>query len=159
MFNCILCATDGSVHGERAVREGARMAHANHGELHVAHVIERMRGGGRLRGQHVFLTEPEIAEGIRVQVDKLIIDEHLDVKVHMVSRGGAPARRLAELAERIDADLIVVGSRGHAPLTGFMLGSVTQQLLHEANRPVLAVPPGCESQDLPARQHASTVAA
>jgi nucleotide-binding universal stress UspA family protein len=158
MFNCILCATDGSVHGERAVREGARMAHANQGELHVAHVIERMRGGGRLRGQHVFLTEPEIEEGIRVQVDKLIIDEHLDVKVHMISRGGAPARRLAELAGRIDADLIVVGTRGHAPLTGVMLGSVTQQLLHEADRPVLAVPPGCEPEALETKREPAIAA-
>jgi nucleotide-binding universal stress UspA family protein len=77
----------------------------------------------------------------------------------MISRGGPPARRLAELAERIDADLIVVGSRGHAPLTGVMLGSVTQQLLHEANRPVLAVPPGCESEATPARPEAPPVAA
>ena len=39
MFKRILCATDGSAHGDRAVREGARMVHANDGELHVAHVI------------------------------------------------------------------------------------------------------------------------
>ena len=54
---------------------------------------------------------------------------------------GTPAKQLAELAERIDADLIVLGSRGHAPLAGVVLGSVTQQLLHATGRPVLALPP------------------
>ena len=159
MFKRILCATDGSAHGDRAVREGARMVQANDGELHVAHVIERVRGSGRLRGQHVFATEPEIDNRIRRQVEKLIIDEHLDVKVHMISRGGQPARRLAELAERIDADLIVVGSRGRAPLAGVMLGSVTQHLLHESNRPVLAVPPGGDLDGTPAREGEPAIAA
>jgi nucleotide-binding universal stress UspA family protein len=159
MFKRILCATDGSVHGERAVREAARIVHANDGELHVAHVIERIRGGGRLRGEHVFLTEPEIDNGIRRQVEDLILDERIDVKVHMISRGGQPARRLAQLAERIDADLIVVGSRGYAPLTGLVRGSVTQQLVHDAQRPVLAVPPGREPGGTPAQKHEPAVAA
>jgi nucleotide-binding universal stress UspA family protein len=158
MFKRILCATDGSVHGERAVREGARMAQANDGELHVAHVIERIRGG-RLRGHNVFANEPEIDNRIRRQVDELILHQLIDVKVHMISRGGHPARRLAELAERIDADLIVVGSRGHAPLAEVVLGSVTQQLLHEAKRPVLAVPPGSELEDTPAREGEPAVVA
>jgi nucleotide-binding universal stress UspA family protein len=151
MFKRILCATDGSVHGERAVREGARMVKSSDGELHVAHVIERL-GSGRLRGQDVFVSEPEIDSGIRRQVEQLIIDDHVDVKVHMISRGGQPARRLAQLAERIDADLIVVGTRGHAPLTGLVLGSVTQQLLHEAKRPVLAVPPADDRDQMPAAE-------
>jgi nucleotide-binding universal stress UspA family protein len=159
MFKRILCATDGSVHGERAVREGARMAQASDGELHVAHVIERVRGGGRLRGQNVFVSEPEIDNGIRRQVEQLILDDHIDVKVHMISRGGQPARRLAQLAERIGADLIVVGSRGHAPLRGVVLGSVTQQLLHESNRPVLAVPPACEPDGMPAAESEPAIAA
>ena len=159
MFKRILCATDGSMDGERAVREGARLAHANDGELHVAHVIERVRGAGRLRGENVFATESEIDNGIRRQVDELILDEQIDVKVHMISRGGPPARRLAQLAERIDADVIVVGSRGHAPLTGLVLGSVTQQLLHEAKRPVLALPPECGVDDAPASKPEPVVAA
>ncbi len=158
MFQRILCATDGSVHGERAVREGARMARCGDGELHVAHVIERL-GAGRLRGQSVFVSEPEIDNGIRRQVEQLIVADQLDVKVHMISRGGQPARRLAQLAERIDADLIVVGSRGHAPLTGLVLGSVTQQLLHEAKRPVLAVPPAEDCDGTPAAEGKAAVVA
>ena len=160
MFKRILCATDGSVHGDRAVREGARMAQANKGELHVAHVIERIRGGGRLRGQNVFVTEDEIDGRIRHQVDELARDERIvDVCVHMISGGGQPARRLAKLAEQVDADLIVVGTRGHAPLAGLVLGSVTQQLLHDSKRPVLAVPPGRDLEATPAVEGEPAIAA
>lgn len=54
---------------------------------------------------------------------------------------GRPAEVLAQLAQSEDADLIVVGTRGHSSVAGLLLGSVTQRLLHIASVPVLAVPP------------------
>jgi nucleotide-binding universal stress UspA family protein len=141
MFKRILCATDGSEHGDRALRQAARMARASDGELHLAHVIERIPGGGRLRGQDVFLTEFEIDSRIVRQSEELALQTGVKAEVHLIAGNGQPAKQLAKLAERIDADLIVLGNRGHAPLAGVVLGSVTQQLLHATGRPVLALPP------------------
>jgi nucleotide-binding universal stress UspA family protein len=141
MFKRILCATDGSEHGDRALRQAARMARAGDGELHVAHVIERIPGGGLLGGQNVFLTELEIDSRIVRQAEEMAQQAGVTAEVHLVPGAGHPARQLAELAERVDADLIVLGTRGHAPLAGVVLGSVTQQLLHATGRPVLALPP------------------
>jgi nucleotide-binding universal stress UspA family protein len=64
-----------------------------------------------------------------------------------------PAAELAELrtespsAVRDQADLIVVGIRGHPPLAGLLLGGVTQRLLHIAPCPVLAVSPAHDPRD------------
>ena len=53
---------------------------------------------------------------------------------------GGPAHAIEEIADRADADLIVVGTRGHSSVAGLLLGSVTHRLLHIAHRPVLVVP-------------------
>ena len=51
-----------------------------------------------------------------------------------------PADLIAGVAKDVDADVIVVGTRGHGRVAGMLLGSVTQRLLHVAPCPVLAVP-------------------
>jgi nucleotide-binding universal stress UspA family protein len=53
---------------------------------------------------------------------------------------GGPAPAIEEIADNAGGDLIVMGTRGHSPVAGLLLGSVTQRLLHIARRPVLAVP-------------------
>ena len=55
---------------------------------------------------------------------------------------GHAARTIAEIAEEVEADLIVVGTHGYGRVAGLLLGSVTQGLLHAGVCPVLAVPTG-----------------
>lgn len=52
---------------------------------------------------------------------------------------GPPARILLDTAR--DADLLVVGTRGHGGLAGLVLGSVSQQCAHHSPCPVVIVPP------------------
>lgn len=52
---------------------------------------------------------------------------------------GDPAEQLLELARLRGADLIVVGSRGRGAVAEALLGSVSQAIVHGADRPVLVV--------------------
>jgi nucleotide-binding universal stress UspA family protein len=45
------------------------------------------------------------------------------------------------LEQTKDAVLIVLGTRGHGGFTGMLLGSISQQVVHHAQCPVLLVPP------------------
>lgn len=53
---------------------------------------------------------------------------------------GQPARVLLEAAE--DADLLVVGSRGHGGFAGLLLGSVSAQAVHHSPCTTVVVRPG-----------------
>jgi nucleotide-binding universal stress UspA family protein len=52
----------------------------------------------------------------------------------------APAHAITDVAERMSARLIVVGTRGESPLRGALVGSTPHKLLQLADRPVLVVP-------------------
>jgi nucleotide-binding universal stress UspA family protein len=52
---------------------------------------------------------------------------------------GDPAKAIIATADKEGSDLIVMGSRGHGSVTGFLLGSVSNHVLHYARHSVLIV--------------------
>src|SRR4051812_33763784 len=69
---------------------------------------------------------------------------------------GDPGRRVAKLAEGWNAQLIVVGTRGNAPVTD-ALGRVSSRLAADAPCPVLVIPHGLESHVFPLTWRARTL--
>jgi nucleotide-binding universal stress UspA family protein len=65
------------------------------------------------------------------------LEPGLDVRGELVE--AHPASALLEAAK--DADLLVVGTRGHGGFAGLLLGSVSSQCVHHAPCPVVVVPP------------------
>ena len=138
MFKTIVLALDGSDGSRRAVPLAMELAKRDNGTLVIAHVEEDIIGKG---GGPIKATEDEIQAEIRQQAEELTA-QGIDTSVHMRSVIlGGPAHVIEDIAAETDADLIVAGTRGHSPVAGLLLGSVTQRLLHIARRPVLAVPP------------------
>ncbi|MGX1472086.1 UNVERIFIED_CONTAM: nucleotide-binding universal stress UspA family protein [Streptomyces canus] len=62
----------------------------------------------------------------------------LDVSTEVVEGGSVDVL----VAAAADAELLVLGSRGHGPVVGFLLGSVGRQVIAEAARPVVLVRAG-----------------
>jgi nucleotide-binding universal stress UspA family protein len=137
MFKTIVLALDGSEGAQRAVRLAENLARRDNAKLVVAHVEEHVASKG---GGTVEVTEPEIQTEIRRRADELSgqgIETSVEMRSVMLS---GPAHVIEDIAEEAGADLIVVGTRGHSPVAGLLLGSVTQRLLHIARRPVLVAP-------------------
>jgi nucleotide-binding universal stress UspA family protein len=138
MFKTIVLALDGSEGSRRAIPVAAELARQNGGRIVIAHVEQDVAGKG---GAPIPVTEDAIQAEIRKQADRLSTDGiETSVEMRNVMLGG-PAHPIAEIAEEANADLIVAGTRGHSPVAGLLLGSVTQRLLHIARSPVLVVPP------------------
>lgn len=140
MFRSIVWATDGSESADRALAYAKELASSSGGKLYAFHSDEHL-AGGRSAGVPVLADEPDLKSKIRTQVDTAR-SEGFDASFETVTcTAGRTPHTVAEFAESVAADVIVVGTRGRSPLAGALLGSVTQGLLHSAPCPVLAVPP------------------
>jgi nucleotide-binding universal stress UspA family protein len=138
MFKTIIWATDGSEIADLALPFAKELAERESGRLVVVHSNEKFTG--RASGYPVFADEEDLESKIESQVEALCA-EGLDATFTLVTGASAEAAHsIADVAGREDADLIVVGTRGHGPIAGVIIGSVTQRLLHVAPCPVLAVP-------------------
>jgi nucleotide-binding universal stress UspA family protein len=137
MFNTIVWATDGSENADRALFVAKALAQDNRAALVVVHVVQR------------YATQ----DGLAVYPDEELVKAKLEQQVHELSKEGFnatlrivnhvgphPAHDIADVTREEGGDLIVVGTRGHNPVAGLLLGSVVLRLLHVAPCPVVAVP-------------------
>jgi nucleotide-binding universal stress UspA family protein len=136
----ILIATDGSAASREAVQFGLELAEEHAAEVTFVHVVP--------------VLDRSFADGIGVpaavphhidELDRKPIDEALalaaehDVDAKAELLAGIPADEIVACADALDADLIVLGSRGRGAIATALLGSVSRSVLHEARRPVLVV--------------------
>ena len=138
----IVVATDGSASALEAVEYGLELASDQDAEpifVHVAPATEVLPVTGFGMGGPVSVPH-ELDEHDRQALDaalEIAASKGLEGKAELL-RGNA-ADAIVAYADSVDADLIVVGSRGHGAIAGALLGSVSRRVLHEARRPVLIV--------------------
>ena len=64
----------------------------------------------------------------------------LKVELRLERDKASAWRTILDVAEELDADLIVVGTRGRTAVQSGLLGSVSGAVVHHSTRPVLVVP-------------------
>ena len=136
----ILIATDGSPSSLEAIELGLELAEEHAAEVtfvHVAPVLDRSFADG--------IGVPAAVPHRIDEVDRKPLEDALalaaerDVEAKAELLAGQPVDEIVACADTIDADLIVLGSRGRGALATVLLGSVSRGVLHEARRPVLVV--------------------
>jgi nucleotide-binding universal stress UspA family protein len=137
MFQTILLAVDGSKHSEKAVELAKHLATVGHDQVVVTHVTELLPA--RFQGYPGLDAEAdndviELATGYVAELEEAGIKARAELPS---AQYGGVARILTNLAEDLDAGLIVMGSHGRGDLTALLLGSVAHKVLHLSDRPVL----------------------
>jgi nucleotide-binding universal stress UspA family protein len=79
------------------------------------------------------------------------------IRYQRLTEDGRPAGVLAALAERLGADLVVVGRRGRGGIAELLLGSVSHALSHQCKRPVLLISGQSVATAPVPGQHASAI--
>lgn len=140
-----LIATDGSSSAQEAVELALELA-ADHQALpvfvHVAPAFEVLPSGGWVPGTAI--AHPITASDHEALWKALQRADELGINAETKLLTGDPADEIVAYADSLDADLIVVGSRGYGAVQGALLGSVSRRVLHEAHRPVLVARPARE---------------
>lgn len=62
----------------------------------------------------------------------------IETSVHAAT--GRPAAAIVDVADRLDADQLVLGARRQSPVGKVLFGSVAQSVLLDSDRPVTVVP-------------------
>lgn len=140
----IVVGTDGSDNARRALGWAASLASACGAEVVAVHCLGLLF--------HPTATDLEPAQPHRDEIRALLDGEwsaplrDAGVEHRTELRDGSPVSVLLAVADEVDADLVVVGSRGVGGFPGLLLGSTSTQLAQHSSRPVLIVPP----EDAPA---------
>jgi nucleotide-binding universal stress UspA family protein len=138
MFDMILVGLDGSPDSEAALPVAADLARRYDAVLVLCHVEERVVGKG---GPQPIEAVEEIQAAIQARAHELN-EQGITTKVEWaVGILGGPAQVLEHVADRLKAELIIVGRKGRSQIAGLLVGSVTDRLLHISQRHVLAAPP------------------
>jgi nucleotide-binding universal stress UspA family protein len=139
----LLAAVDLSKASGYVIEAVLRVAMATDAEVHLLHVVIPLPSFAGPEFKPVM--EPqEVAERYldeRDQLDELITQlGDVGVAAKGLVMQGDPVKTVLSEAERLDVELIVVGSHGHSPLFDALVGSVSSGILRYSPVPVLVVP-------------------
>ena len=137
----ILIATDGSPSALQAVELGLELAEEHGADLVFAHVApstEVLPVTGFAMGPVTVPHKTEDADYEPLEEAMWLAQERgLNARSRLLT--GDAAKEIVKFADAVDADLIVIGSRGYGTISSALLGSVSRGVLHRAKRPVLIV--------------------
>ncbi len=137
LFKHIVVGTDGSDSAREAVRQAAALAGISDAPLDVVSTYEPVptrrsqeeRSGAPADVAHEFGPREDVNFALDGAAS---IAADFGVKINRHPMEGDPADAILEVAERVEADLIVVGNKGMTGARRFLLGSVPNKVSHHA---------------------------
>lgn len=128
MGDAIVVGTDGSDTATTAVQEAIRLASALRQPLHIVSAYRPIKGGGV---PPEFEVRPDSAvESVLADASSRARMGGVEAEVH--ARVGDAAEVILDLAEELDAALIVIGNKGIDSVKRFVLGNVPSKIAHHA---------------------------
>src|SRR5918999_1147542 len=134
--NKILLATDGSENTAQATKAAVDMARRRGSEIHLIHVWHDVH----TPHAHAFVKSELRQQGREILDEEAKrIGEKGGTVTRSHLREGRTFEVVLKLGDELEADLLLVGSRGHRGLRRMLVGSNSEGIVHHAHRPVLVV--------------------
>jgi len=154
----ILVAKDLSKESSNVIRYALELGSKFDAEIHVLHVMPTVdhavlnmvaisMGPDRLAELNA-MNEKDLGEQTRRQLNVILEEEtrrgdvQLSKPPQIEVHHGEAAPLILDVADRLDADMIILGSHTKGKLHYAFLGSVAEKILRKSHRTVVIVPPG-----------------
>jgi nucleotide-binding universal stress UspA family protein len=144
-FKRIVAGVDGSEHSAEALRWVIALAQRLNAEIVAVFAIPPPSYLEYGAGDASPMTPPELDPEWRAEMTRKFEQEwcaplrESGLTYRTIIEDGRAASVIAAVAEREDADLVVVGRRGRGGIAELLLGSVSQELSHHFKRPVVLI--------------------
>jgi nucleotide-binding universal stress UspA family protein len=148
----ILCPVDFSDFSLDALRHGLVLAEWYSAQLtlfHVYQVSQPLPVPGIKGNVPVFVeaNPKDVADEVRRFCDPLLAPS--GQKVEIVVSPGDAAKEIRSQAEKLPADVLILGTHGRSGFERLFLGSVTEKVLRSTRVPVLTIPPPVRAPGAP----------
>lgn len=137
----ILVPVDGSAASLEAVRQALRMLQDG---LRASLVLANVQESATLY-EMLLAHDPEVIDKVSAEAGLNLLEparalvRQAGVEHEIEVAAGDPAHTLIDILENFGCDMVVMGARGLGTLRSAMLGSVSHEVLHAAQVPVLIV--------------------
>ncbi len=137
----ILLPVDGSAAALEAVRQALHMIQ---GGLRASLVLANVQEPATLY-EMLLAHDPEVIEQVSAKAGLHLLEparalvRAAGVEHEIEVASGDPAHTLIDILENFGCDMVVMGARGMGTLRSALLGSVSHEVLHAAQVPVLIV--------------------
>ena len=138
----ILVPIDFSKKSEFASKMAARIAKQSNSVIYLLHIIELPTGvvdmgpASRFSIPESMLYLRKVKERMVEFKDKFF---HKSIEVHHSIRFQNPHEGILQYADKINADIIVMGSKGHSKFEEILIGSNTEKVVRTSKVPVMVV--------------------
>ncbi|WP_407380068.1 universal stress protein [Methanobrevibacter sp.] len=139
MYKKILVPTDGSEFAKKAQLHAIYLAKATGAEIIALSVSENHFINGISSNDEIEQLNELLKDRCEKDLKQFEDMNEEDVVISPVIKEGSPAKSILEVASEEEVDLIVIGSSGKSGFDRFILGSVSEKVVHTAKCPVLIV--------------------
>ncbi|MGB3512060.1 MAG: universal stress protein [Microcoleaceae cyanobacterium] len=152
MYQKILAAMDTSPRGDRVFATALNLAKLNNSYLKLLHVLSEEEEDSPINFKVVSREfnkelmaeyrqkwedfQEKCQETLKSRTEEAIA---AGVNTEFIQVQGVPGKQICKAAQEWDAELIVMGRRGHSVLSELVVGSVSTYVIHRAKCSVLIV--------------------
>lgn len=138
-FNKILCPTDFSEASGKALEAAGELALHFSAEVILLHVVHPLAFVPQATRFDVPLYQSEMETHARNRLQEIVEKGLTGILFHQMVVLGDAANEIANMAERENADVIVIATHGETGWRRFMFGSVAEKVVRLAECPVLII--------------------